>query len=170
MPVKGFEDEYMINKDGIVKSISVTRQNSIGRKYTTKEITITQFVCRGGYSTVKLTRNKKSGSRYVHRLLALTFIDNPNNYPVVNHINGNKQDNSLENLEWTTPSKNHLHALAMGLCKLPVANKTKVIDICTNISYPSIMAASRENNINYELCKKMLKGKKENHTCLRIAS
>ena len=169
-PVKGFEDEYMINKDGIVKSISRTRLNSIGRKYTIKETTMTQFIDRAGYSTVKLTRNKKYGTHYIHRLLALTFIENPNNHPVVNHINGNKLDNSLENLEWTTRSQNHLHALKLGLCKLPVANKTKVIDVCTNTSYPSIMAASKKYNINYELCKKMLKGKKENHTCLRIAS
>jgi hypothetical protein len=46
----------------------------------------------------------------VHRLIAKTFIENPNNLPEINHINGNKSDNNIENLEWTTRSNNEKHA------------------------------------------------------------
>ena len=55
--------------------------------------------------------------RYVHRLVAETWIPNPNCYEQVNHINGNKDDNSVENLEWVTHSENMRHAWRTGLMK-----------------------------------------------------
>lgn len=57
-----------------------------------------------------------SGSSYlVHRMVAETWIDNPNHYREVNHINGNKDDNQVDNLEWTTRSENIRHAYRTGL-------------------------------------------------------
>ena len=50
-----------------------------------------------------------------HRLVAEYFIDNPNNYPIVNHIDGNKANNNIENLEWSTYSQNNIHAYKNGL-------------------------------------------------------
>ena len=51
----------------------------------------------------------------VHRMVALAFIDNPDNKPYVNHINGNRSDNNVENLEWVTSSENAIHAHKNGL-------------------------------------------------------
>jgi hypothetical protein len=67
-----------------------------------------------GYKVV--TVNGKT--KYVHRLLAEEHIPNPNNYPCVNHINGNKLDNRIENLEWTTRRNNCEHARLNGLSEL----------------------------------------------------
>lgn len=55
---------------------------------------------------------------YVHRIVAETWIDNPNHYKEVNHINGNKNDNRVVNLEWTTRSQNIRHAYRTGLLKV----------------------------------------------------
>lgn len=62
-----------------------------------------------GYETVHLTMNGKSSGKLVHRLLALTHIVNSNNKPDINHKNGRKLDNRIENIEWCTRSENSYH-------------------------------------------------------------
>ncbi len=69
---------------------------------------MTQHRGYNGYDRVKLSRGCKRGMYLVHRLVAETFLDNPENYPIVNHLNSCRHDNRVENLEWTTNSKNQL--------------------------------------------------------------
>ena len=70
---------------------------------------------RGGYLTVWLCKNAAQKNYKVHRLVALAFISNPSGKMTVNHIDGNKQNNRVENLEWATHSENIIHANKMGL-------------------------------------------------------
>ena len=63
----------------------------------------------------------------VHRMVADTWIDNPNQYKEVNHINGNKDDNRVENLEWTTRSQNIRHAFRTGL-KKPTGTPIRIVE------------------------------------------
>ena len=69
----------------------------------------------GGYYQVTLYLNKKAVRFYIHRIIAELYVENPNNYPCVNHIDGDKLNNSIENLEWCTMSQNTRHAISTGL-------------------------------------------------------
>src|SRR3990167_10347052 len=68
-----------------------------------------------GYSGVNIYVNKKQVLMGIHILVARSFIPNPNNKPFVNHKNGIKTDNRVDNLEWVTCGENHKHAYAIGL-------------------------------------------------------
>jgi len=76
---------------------------------------LSQWITTGGYLCAELYVNNKRTTPKIHRLVALAFIANPNNYRVVNHINGIKTDNRVENLEWCTHSENNQHAWDTGL-------------------------------------------------------
>lgn len=74
-------------------------------------------VDRCGYREVLFSENGKTKNYLVHRLIAETFIPNPDNLPFVNHIDGNKTNNRVENLEWCTRSENTKHSYKIGLQK-----------------------------------------------------
>jgi len=109
-----------------------------------------------GYLMVKLTYNYNPKSIAIHRLIALNFIPNPENKPQVNHINGIKIDNSVENLEWVTGSENCLHAHKNGLVKKRSEESKKsqklacskmVLDLQIGIFYDSITDIAKAKNI-----------------------
>lgn len=72
------------------------------------------YTTQGKYASVQLWKNKKQRTFRIHRLVAELYIPNPSQKRYVNHINGNKWDNSIKNLEWTTQSEQNLHAYKIG--------------------------------------------------------
>lgn len=110
-PIKGFEELYLVSTRGRVKSLSKQRI-SWGKKYTSKEKILKISLTASKYAEVCLySSNQKSKKFLVHRLVAEAFIPNPLNKPFVNHKNGIRDDNRIENLEWCTQQENITHAI-----------------------------------------------------------
>ena len=80
----------------------------------------------GQYQQVVLVKNKESKTTPLHRVVALMFVPNPNNKPIINHINGIKSDNRADNLEWCTYSENTKHAWETGLINVELLNIKRV--------------------------------------------
>lgn len=85
-----------------------------GNIYSKNKIKATS-ITKKGYKIVNLSNNGVAKSFSVHRLVAIHFINNPDNLPQVNHIDGNKLNNHIDNLEWCTNQENILHAIKIGL-------------------------------------------------------
>ena len=133
--IAGYEGLYQISNLG-----NVRRMNGPARK------TLAININRDGYETVHLS-NGKDKRFMVHRLVAQAFISNPGNKPQVNHIDGDKTNNSTKNLEWVTPSENVKHAFSIGL-KLPTGGVQPKHILCveTGEIYPSTWAVARAFN------------------------
>lgn len=93
--IANYEDRYYVNRDGEI--LSKCRKTPHLRK---------KKLSRKGYYTVTLSKDDKAKTHYVHRLVAESFIPNPKNLPEINHINEDKLDNQVENLEWCDRSYN----------------------------------------------------------------
>jgi hypothetical protein len=137
--IKDYEGLYQVSNLGNIKSNKRKGTNGI----------ITKQLSKIGYYIVDLYKNSKRETKYLHRIIAETFISNPNNFPCINHKNGIKTDNRIDNLEWCSYSENNKHAYSLGLktnCK-----QIKQIDIKTNKTiktFYSMNEASRQIHIS----------------------
>lgn len=113
--IKDFEDLYEISDSGIVRSKDRTNIDSLGRTRSWKGQILNPDVAPNGYFRITLARKGKRTQKYLHRLLAEHFIPNPKGLPQVNHIDGNKLNCSLDNLEWVSVQENVIHAYKHNL-------------------------------------------------------
>ena len=148
------DSNYSISIDGILTNLL----NGRIKKWTKES---------NGYMRTQIWTNGKCINITQHRILAQYFIDNLESKTQVNHINGIKHDNRLENLEWVTQSENSLHSFVNGLQKVTRPCK-KVLDIISGEIYESVTEASKKINISRGYLSNMLTHKQENKTTLRF--
>lgn len=112
--VKGYEGLYQVSNLGKVKSLSRKIKEKNNRLRMINEKILKQAIDKNGYCKVTLSKNKERLIFSVHRLVATMFIPNKNNYPCVNHIDSNRQNNNVSNLEWCTHKENTQWAIKTG--------------------------------------------------------
>lgn len=171
--IKGYEGIYKISSLGRVKSLQRIVENyGFQKKALLKERILKPSMDRY-YYMVRLRKNGESKQFKIHRLLALHFIDNPDSKPHINHIDGNKKNNSLSNLEWCTASENMQHAYDNGLKKKMYGRNNGasklVLNLESGIYYESCKNASIAYGIKHTTLKSQLNGNNRNKTNLIYA-
>lgn len=148
--IAGYEGYYEVSTDGQVRSLNRTVRSRSGRTKRLKgqQMKLT-YSKSSGYMVVNLRKFGASEVIPVHILVATMFLPNPYDYPMVNHKDGNKTNNHVENLEWATYSHNNIHALENNLRKprgIPVMQCT--LDGYLIEVYDSVFQAARETDIS----------------------
>lgn len=159
-PVVGYEGLYEVSIYGEIKSIK--KSKLLKPRLST------------GYAMVALWNNGLRKDLKIHRLVAIAYIKNPMNKPQVNHIDGNKLNNELSNLEWVTNSENLKHAYKNGLITISnrkrqiiaaavsKAHSKKVMDIKTGIIYKSLTQGCISINMNCSTANKQINRNSKN--------
>lgn len=144
--VKDYENLYQVSNLGRVKRILFVNNIIIKQK----EVIIKQNINKRNRCIAHLYKNNKRKAISVHRLVANAFIENPNNLPQVNHIDGNPKNNKVSNLEWCSASYNCKHAYINDLTKLKEYNKSKMKPIIRSDDkiYNNAYDASKDLNVS----------------------
>lgn len=139
--VVGYEGYYQISNFGNVKSLSRIKLHKGYIPLLTKEKLMKININKYGYSYISLEKNKKQKYCLIHRLVGIAFIDNNKNKTDINHKNGVKHDNRLENLEWLTRKENTIHSAKTGLTKIGELN------YCTKLKNKDVLKI-RESSLS----------------------
>ena len=161
--IEGYEGIYQVSNLGRVRSLDRTYILKNGRQQSAKGCIMSQFDTKDGYKSVRLRTSESRKTFRVHRLVAMAFIENPHNLPIINHKDENKINNCVDNLEWCNQEYNVCYG--SSLQRLSVTHKnhpnlSKPIEQYTMDglfikSYPSAAEAERQTGIyavNISMC------------------
>ena len=152
--IEGYEGLYQISSLGRVKSLA---------RHGRGDHILSQCINPYGYPTVSLLKEGKLSTRPVHRLVAIAFIPNQMGKPEVNHIDGNKTNAKVGNLEWITKSENAAHACKLGLRDLEKARNARKRRVVRSdgLVFSSIADAARHSGSTTQNVWSVLNGKRK---------
>jgi len=162
----GFEGKYKVSSLGRVKSVDrILPHKKHGTWHIKERILKPHWNGPGHWKYLTVFLHYGEGQMKcvrVHRLVAEAFIPNPDNLPQINHIDGNKENNSVSNLEWVTALENTSHAWKNGLCNNIVKAKQRpVINLDTGERFDSLADAERSYGKSFGTISHALNGKHE---------
>lgn len=154
MPVVGYEGLYIVSNTGRVKAINYHREK--------KEKLLTIYDCKG-YKFVHLYKKGNPRKGQIHRLVAMAFIPNPNNYPIINHKDENPSNNNVENLEWCDYKYNANYGNRS--IKIGAKKNKRIIQLTKDgeyiREYASFKEAQEETGLQYTNISKVCRGIRE---------
>lgn len=156
----GYEGLYQVSNIGNVKTLYREYSPNGAKRFTEEKILKSSKHL--GYLRVGLSCNGKFKTLLIHRLVALAFIPCVNNKLEVNHIDGDKSNNKINNLEWCNRNENLIHSFKNGLSKSRKLEEHKmakiVLDLQTGVFYGCAKEAAKAKNINYSTLINKLSG------------
>ena len=167
-PLTGYDCPYAVSNKGNIKRLKHITSDIIGRNQHFKEKLLTPVLHNSGYLVVTLRKNKHKCTVRCHRLIAMLFVENPFNNPIVDHIDGNKTNNNANNLRWVTNSENILNPNTYSdfknKCLITQQQYVKPVFKLDNnfkviAKYDSVEIAAKEHNCTPPLIRKCCKNK-----------
>ena len=164
----GYEGAYQVSNLGRVRSLGRCTESTRRPAYQIPERVLQPWKHNAGYLSVTLCRDTKKTKHLVHRLVASAFLPNPAQLPTVNHIDGDKTNNHVDNLEWCNDEFNAWHN-AYKLNHETTIRKRPVVCLNDGKTYPSAAEAARKTGCSNQNIIKVCKGERTQTHGLRWA-
>jgi hypothetical protein len=153
--VKGYEGSYQVSNLGRIRSVDRVSVNKFGWERRLKGAILKQVVSQSGYYRVSLSCGNRIVNKTVHKLIAEAFIENIDNKSQVNHIDSNKLNNQINNLEWCTQSENTQHSVM----SMTFSNSKPVKCTTDGKVFKTIQSAANFYNTHSRSISEVLKGR-----------